>query len=350
VSLASRNTLVTRLAQNVGLKLLAAYDCNPPVSTHWCHRLFIERREAAPPYKPLRNPDAYAQLQINPIHNVDHLPASYLEELQALPARERLRFWEGRFGDVGENALWSSELIETYRVSKVPVDLQRIVVAVDPSGTKGDSDGGDMVGIVVAGIGIDGEAYVLEDASVKAPPGVWGKVVVSCVERWDADSVVAETNFGGAMVEAVVQAAASKAGVRVRYKEVTASRGKVVRAEPVSALYEQGKVHHVGVFAELEDQLTAFSTHGYLGDGSPDRADALIWALTEFFPRVAQDRTGVRRWPAVSGDYDPVRIGDPGYMRQLNRKAWAEADEWEKPWLKHQTSGVDNYDPFDIKK
>jgi predicted phage terminase large subunit-like protein len=260
-----------------------------------------------------------------------------------------LRFWEGKFGDIGEHALWSFETIETHRVPAVPASLQRIIVAVDPSGTKGDDDG-DTVGIIVAGLGVDGEAYVLEDASVKAGPAVWGKVVVSCVGRWDADCVVAEVNYGGALVEAVVQAAASKAGVRHRYKEVTASRGKVVRAEPVSALYEQGKVHHVGVFARLEDQLAAFSTHGYLGDGSPDRADALVWAITEFFPRVTLERSGVRRWPAVSGDYDPLSYGTPDYARQMNREAWAESDEWEKPWLKHQTSGMDDYSPFDDLK
>jgi predicted phage terminase large subunit-like protein len=287
IGLAARNTLMTRLAQNVGLPLKAFYDENPPVSTHWTHRLFIEKREAVQPYRQLRNPGAYAALQMNPADNADNLPASYLEELQSLPARERMRFWEGRFGDIGENALWSFELIETHRVSVAP-DLRRIVVAVDPSGTKGD-DGGDTVGIVVAGIGLDGEAYVLEDASVKAPPSVWGKVVVSCVERWDADAVVAEVNFGGAMVEAVVQAAAAAAGRRVTYKEVRAARGKVVRAEPVAALYETGKVHHVGAFPELEDQLIAFTTQGYMGDGSPDRGDALVWAVTEFFPRVVSE-------------------------------------------------------------
>src|SRR5262245_10116507 len=132
IGLAARNTVITRLAQNVGLKLLAAYDENPPISTHWSHRLFIEKREAAPPYGKLKNPDAYAALRLNPIDNATNLPATYLEELQALPARERLRFWAGEWGDIGENALWSHELIETHRKTKRP-DLQRIVVGVDPS-------------------------------------------------------------------------------------------------------------------------------------------------------------------------------------------------------------------------
>ena len=218
ISLTARTLIVTRIAQRVGLPLKCFLDCNPPVSTHWTHRLFIEKRDAASPYAPLKDAEAYAALQVNPAHNAANLPPSYLAELQALPARERLRFWEGRFGDIGENALWSFELIETYRVAAAP-DLRRIIVAVDPSGTKGD-DGGDAVGIVVAGLGLDGDAYVLEDASVKAPPSVWGRVVVNCVDRHAADCVVAEVNYGGAMVEAVVRAAASAANIRVRYKEV----------------------------------------------------------------------------------------------------------------------------------
>ena len=119
--------------------------------------------------------------------------------------------------------------------------------------------------IVVVGLGLDGDAYVLEDASVKAPPSVWGRVVVSAYERHDADSVVAEVNSGGAMVEQVVQAAASEARMRIRFREVRAARGKVVRAEPVAALYDTGRVHHVGSYQELEDELIAFTTAGYSG-------------------------------------------------------------------------------------
>jgi predicted phage terminase large subunit-like protein len=259
---------------------------------------------------------------MNPRHNEANLPAVYLAELQALPAAVRLRFWEGKFGSVGKNALWSFELIETYRVTTRP-DLRRIIIAVDPSGTKGGDDGSDEVGIVVVGIGIDGEAYVLEDASVKAPPAVWGKVVVDCFYQHDADCVVAEINFGGAMVEAVVQAAASKAKVRdVRYKEVRASRGKIVRAEPVSALYAQGKIHHVGSFPALEDQMAAFTTLGYMGDGSPDRADALIWACTELFARVVRHDTPMEPIEVLgrplmrSGRQRPAdRARQPNYRR-----------------------------------
>jgi predicted phage terminase large subunit-like protein len=170
------------------------------------------------------------------------------------------------------------------------------------------------VGIVVAGLGTDGEAYVLEDLTVKAPPNVWGRIVVAAFHRHDADAIVAETNFGGAMVAEVVRAAAVDAGVRVNFKEVKASRGKVVRAEPVAVLYGQAKVHHVGSFPLLEDELTSFTSAGYMGDRSPDRADALIWALSELFPRVlSAERNKNRREVLVEtcSDYSPFGGGLP---------------------------------------
>lgn len=173
-------------------------------------------------------------------------------------------------------ALWTRDAIDEHRVRQVP-DLQRIVVAVDPSGTKGESDDGDEIGIVVAGKGVDGRAYVLADRSCKLSPDGWGRRAVAAYEEFKADRIVAERNFGGAMVEHVIRTIDRKAS----YKEVTASRGKVARAEPVAALYEQGRVSHVGSFPELEDQLCMIDASGYIGEGSPDRADALVWALTE---------------------------------------------------------------------
>ena len=148
----------------------------------------------------------------------------------------------------------------------------------------------------------------MEDASVNAPPSVWGRVVVSCYDRHGADSVVAEVNFGGAMVEQVVQAAASEARMRIKFREVRAARGKVVRAEPVASLYDTGRVHHVGSYQELEDELIAFTTAGYMGDGSPDRADALVWGLTELFPRVI--RKDASSFSSHSGWMKPeIQIG-----------------------------------------
>lgn len=173
-------------------------------------------------------------------------------------------------------ALWSRTEIDKHRVMSVP-ELQRVVIAIDPSGTKGASDDGDSIGIVAAGKGIDGRCYVLADRSCKLSPAGWGKRAVQAYYEFEGDRVVAERNFGGAMVEHVIATTDSK----VPYKEVTASRGKVARAEPVAALYEQGKVSHVGSLPDLEDQMCLIAPEGYVGEGSPDRADALVWAITE---------------------------------------------------------------------
>ena len=284
---ASAEMVGTRIAQQCGLPLKIIYCENPPLVTHWSHRLFREKRSPELPHRPLAHPDQYVSIQVNPEDNAQNLPGTYLENLRSGSARQKLRFYDGRFGDAGELALWTLELIERNRVPKAP-QLQRIGVSIDPSGTKG-GDGRDYVGIVVGGLGLDGSVYLLEDASVQAAPAVWGKVVLNCVERYDAEFVCIETNYGGAMATAVVQAAAADAGRRVPIHEVVASRGKVIRAEPVSQLYEQGRVRHVGALTALEDQLVSFSTVGYLGDGSPDRADAAIWLVTDFFPRVMRE-------------------------------------------------------------
>jgi predicted phage terminase large subunit-like protein len=198
-----------------------------------------------------------------------------------MPARLRLRFLEGKFADITAGALWTIEIIDQYRHMESTPDLQRIIVAVDPSGA-GDDDnaGNDAIGILVCALGIDGRAYVLEDATCKAGPKVWGNVVANAFERHGADCVVAEKNFGGEMVRHVLQTA--KPGMPC--KLVTASRGKVVRAEPISALTEQGKIRFAGVFQELEEELTSFTTRGYVGEGSPNRADAFVWAMAELFP------------------------------------------------------------------
>jgi predicted phage terminase large subunit-like protein len=179
-------------------------------------------------------------------------------------------------------ALWTRDTIDGQRVREAPA-LVRVVVAIDPSGTRGEADSGDSVGIVVAGKGDDGRCYVLADRTCKLSPDGWGRQAVNAYHEFKADRIVAERNFGGAMVEHVIRTIDPK----VSYREVTASRGKIARAEPVAALYEQGKVSHVGrgdatkQFAQLEDQMCAMAADGYVGEGSPDRADALVWALTE---------------------------------------------------------------------
>jgi phage terminase large subunit-like protein len=291
VSLSSFELVKTRLAQSTKLKLKFYLDQNPPLKTHWTHRLFVEKRQAVRPFKSLTDPENYTHLFMNPAHNEANIPPEYLKILQNLSARQKQRFWEGQFGSGDENALWTYEVIEQHRVASAP-DLQRVVVAVDPSGTKGvdEEKRSDEVGILVVGLGLDGHAYILEDITCSAPPAVWGRAVCMAYERHEADHVVGETNYGGAMVERVIKAAAADLEMHIPYREVHATRGKVVRAEPVSTLYEEGKVHHVGVHNELEDQLCSFTTYGYMGDGSPDHADAAIWGVTDIFPGIVRKK------------------------------------------------------------
>ena len=130
---------------------------------------------------------------------------------------------------------------------------------------------------VVAGLGVDGRGYVLDDRSVHLSPAGWGRRAVEAYDEFEADRIVAEKNFGGAMVEHVIRTVNKTVPVKL----VTASRGKVARAEPVASLYETGKVSHVGYHADLEDQMLNMTASGYVGERSPDRADAAVWALSE---------------------------------------------------------------------
>lgn len=283
-------------------------DENPPSKAHWTYSVFFEHRDPDT-RKMLRNPDQYRAMQMNPVDNRDNLSSDFLNELEHASIRYRKRFYEGEFADTDENALWREETIDRYRIDDEPLpDMQRVVVAVDPSGAADENnEGNDEIGIIVAGIGINGEAYVLEDISLKAGPAKWGQAAVTAFERHSADLVVAETNYGGAMVQHVIRSA--KPGTP--YRDVKASRGKVVRAEPISVLYEQGKVHHVGHFPELESELLGFQTTGYIGTGSPNRADALVWALTELFPALTKTEQPKLNLPRqVTLNYH----GDGGWM------------------------------------
>jgi len=289
----SVTTAITRLAQlaeqeiqgrdSKTLKLRAFYDCNPPGKNHWTYRLFIEKRDPETK-EAVSKPEEYASFRINPKDNTANLSPEYIAQLETLPARMRKRFLDGLFADANPNALFPEEHIDKWRVlDGVTPEFVRVIVGVDPSGADDvDNADNDAIGIVVGALGTDGNAYLLEDCTVKAGPGTWGKVAVSAFDRHQADCVVGETNFGGAMVQQTIQVARP----RTPFKKVTASRGKTARAEPFSALYEAGKVRHVGVFADLEEELSGFSTFGYTGGNSPNRADAWIWVLAELFPAI----------------------------------------------------------------
>lgn len=275
-------TLRTRLAQNVKkvngqpLALKGYYDLNPTGRSHWTYLEFVQGLR--PDNRLPIAEGTRTWVQLNPAAN-PHLPAAYLEELAQMPERHRQRFLDGKYLSEVPGTLWPIERIDASRVAVAP-ELTRIVVAVDPSGS--DGTGGDSQGIVVVGKGVDGHAYILEDATCRLSPAGWGARTVQMYGKWGADAIIAEANYGGAMVTSTILAADPTAKVRL----VSASRGKHVRAEPVAALYEEmpGKppqAHHVGVFQELEDQMAAFTTSGFQGSGSPDRVDALVWAMTE---------------------------------------------------------------------
>jgi hypothetical protein len=349
----SRNLVVTRLAQktsyeekdalgqptgviNPGLRLKAYYDENPPLNTHWSYKVFIEKVQPDTG-KMLPEPGNYNSMLMNPIDNIENLDPQYLKELDALPERMRKRFKDGRFGEAGEGALWTDELLEQQRIRNeldLP-EMQRIVIGVDPSGARDITDiTRDEIGIVVVGLGIDGKGYVLEDLTIRGAPEKWGRVVVEAYRRWGADRVIAETNFGGAMVASVIKAAAAAIAielgheVRIAFSEVTASRGKVVRAEPVSTLYEGGMIWHVDGLTALEAEMTSMTIAGYLGDRSPNRVDACVWAITALFHTIAKAANSEKQsrgtaTPVVQRGYSNIKITMGGRsnvgLPQVNR-------------------------------
>ena len=214
--------------------------------------------------------------------NKANLAKGFLAAVQARYAGTRLGRQEldGVLIEEAEGALWTAARLEAARVREVP-EMSRIVVAVDPpvSGTASS----DACGIIVAGVVAEGpvqdwRAYVLEDASVEgASPMAWAEAAVAAMHRWGAERMVAEVNQGGDLVEQVIR----QVDPLVSLRKVHASRGKSARAEPVAALYEQGRVHHFTGLGQLEDEMCQLTLHGFHGKGSPDRTDALVWALNE---------------------------------------------------------------------
>src|SRR5215212_7833195 len=206
--------------------------------------------------------------------NAANLAEPFLEEITARYQGTRVgrQELEAEILDDVPGALWTRAMLEQAQVRVVP-DLKRVVVAIDPAVTSGED--ADETGIIVAGLGNDGNAYVLADRTCRLSPDGWAKRALIAYDEYGADRLVAEINNGGDLVESVIRTVAP----RVSYKKLHASRGKRVRAEPVAALYEQGKVKHVMGLNDLEDQMVSFVPEGM--DGSPDRVDAAVWALTE---------------------------------------------------------------------
>lgn len=231
--------------------------------------------------------------------NRAYLAASFLEEVRARYAgtRQGDQELEGLLVEDVEGALWSSASIDALRVAEVP-PLDRIVVAVDPAVSKGKAS--DECGIVVVGAVTQGppqnwRAYVLEDASLQgASPVQWASAAVAALERHGAERLVAEVNQGGDLVETVLRQVAPL----VPFRALHAGRSKGIRAEPVAALYEQGRVRHVRGLGKLEDQMCQMTAQGFKGKGSPDRLDALVWAI---YALILEPAAAVRNDPRVRG-------------------------------------------------
>jgi phage terminase large subunit-like protein len=206
--------------------------------------------------------------------NRDNLAPAFFSQITAKYAGTRLgrQELEAELLTDTPGALWHLERIEELRVRVAPQPLERVVVAIDPATTHGPDS--DETGILVVGLGADGCGYVLDDLSGRFPPEEWARKAIGAYRTYSADRIVAEVNNGGAMVESTLRSV----DPTIPYTAVHASRGKLTRAEPVSALYEQGRVHHVGIFGPLEDQLSSYD--GSRSGVSPDRLDALVWGLT----------------------------------------------------------------------
>ena len=292
VMLRSRLAQVCKTLSGAALKQRFYVDLNPTVRAHWTYQLWVLGIE---PQDKLKIPDHESQYKhsvINPNDNKENLSAEYLTDLDALPERQRRRFRDGAYTADDDNALWRRDYIA---YEECLPEMVRVVVSVDPAVS--NDIGSDETGIMVVGLGVDGKGYVLADESGKFRPEEWARRAISAFHTFDADRVVAEINQGGDLVKNTIIAQAK--GAVVPYRGVHATKGKWTRAEPIAALYEAGKVKHADVFAELEDQLCSFTigfdrkAKGY----SPDRLDALVWALTELFPSIV-----TRKAPA------PVRI------------------------------------------
>ena len=190
--------------------------------------------------------------------------------------------WMGDYEPTAIGAIWDRATLHAHRRSDPP-EMNRIVVAVDPAVSE---EGGDEHGIIVCGIGEDNRGYVLDDLSRHGSPKQWAEQTIAAYDKWSADAIVIEINQGGDMVRHTLESV--RPGIRII--EVRATKGKHVRAEPISALYQLGRVSHVGTFDKLETQMCQVTSAGYQGDGSPDRVDAMVWAMTELFPKLNRQK------------------------------------------------------------
>jgi hypothetical protein len=221
----------------------------------------------------------------------DELELERAHDLKNNPDRYA-HIWLGEYEPQAKGAIWNRQIIHENRRDLSDTEAKklcgRIVVAIDPavSSVETNASGNpDEHGITVCGLGDDKRGYILEDGSLKGSPHQWATRAVALYDKWDADAIVIEKNQGGDMCRYTLETIRKN----IRIIEVHATRGKHVRAEPISALYHLGSISHVGSFPEIEDQLCKFTSSGYEGEDSPDRAESVIWALTELFPKLTRE-------------------------------------------------------------
>lgn len=263
-------TLQTRLAQKTGLPLRFIYDYNPPSKKHWTYQMFHKGLNLDK--EPL--PFKIGRLRMNPVDNMANLAPEYLDILRGLPLRKRQRFLEGLFLDDVEGALWTELMVNAAKL-RAPGELRKTVVAVDPSVSH--TEDSDECGIIVASKEAGPGAIIHADLSGKLSTRTWARRTVNAVHQYNANYVVAEVNQGGDLVEDAIH----NEDPNIKVKKVRASVGKFARAEPCAQLYDEGfeKITHEREMPELEDEMTTYVPLD--AKYSPNRLDALVWALTD---------------------------------------------------------------------
>lgn len=260
--------LQTRLAENSGLALRMWYDFNPPSKKHWSYLYFVEGIDPVT-LKPL--PAKIPFLVMNPVHNQDNLPASYIGRLERLPPKQRHRFLSGEFTLDTDGALWNYEMIIDAQALDITEECERTVLAIDPAVTNNEES--DETGLVVASK--CGELYKVDaDYTCKESTQTWAEKAIWAFEYHDCDAIVAETNQGGDLVENVLRLN----GFTGRFIRVHAKKGKALRAEPIVALYEQNRVGHGNNLHDLENEQMDWVP--FKTPDSPNRIDACVYALT----------------------------------------------------------------------
>jgi len=279
ISYTSYCLLLTRLAQNTKLVNRLYIDCNPPATTHWVYKIFI--KNVNPETEEPLNSSLYSSMRMNPDDNADNLPPDYIDNvLGTLSKRQQDRFRYGIFLDDIEGALWTWDMIEKYRVQELP-ELVRVCIPVDPAVTANDAS--DETGIIPVAKGINGHFYIIGDYTGKYTPEQTARRISVAYDDKKADMVVGETNNGGDYIETVLKLV----GGEMPYTGVHASRGKFTRAEPIALLYSQGRIHHYGKFAKLEDEMTTWIPQS--GMKSPNRIDSLVWGITYLLDEKKQE-------------------------------------------------------------